>query len=99
MSFILSPFPAIIAPPWCATFRVDQGETFGDKTAQNLTMTWHNTKEIGWYTIMEIGWYTFEEIHWYTMVEIRQCEKEEVHLGVPYLYEDDSVQILNFPTK
>lgn len=28
-----------------------------------------------------------------------RCNRNEVRLGVPYLWENDSVQILNFPTK
>lgn len=29
----------------------------------------------------------------------RRCDKGEVRPGVPYLWEDDHVQVLNFPTK
>ena len=30
---------------------------------------------------------------------VKRCQRGEVRPGVPYLWEDDSVQILNFPTK
>jgi hypothetical protein len=30
---------------------------------------------------------------------VRRCERGEVRPGFPYLWEDDFVQILNFPTK
>jgi O-acetyl-ADP-ribose deacetylase (regulator of RNase III) len=30
---------------------------------------------------------------------VKRCQRGEVRTGVPYLWEDDSVQILNFPTK
>ena len=30
---------------------------------------------------------------------VRRCEKGEVKIGEPYLWENDEVQVLNFPTK